>query len=780
MKKKQSIIVLILSLALTVLLGFTVIRGWGPTGTGSMGNIRTGLDLSGGVSITYQAVEANPSQEDMDDTVNKLEQRVQQYSNEALVYQQGLNRISIEIPGATDANAILEELGKPGSLQFVDENGNVVLDGTDIAGAEGVARVDQTTGQRQYVVELNMTSEGTSKFAEATRENINKVISIVYDGTTVSSPQVNSVITNGQAVIEGMTSLEEAKSLASTIRIGALSLELEEVYSNVVGAQLGQEALETSVIAGTIGLLIVGVFMILVYRISGLAAAWALVIFAFLDLIFLNAFDITLTLPGIAGVVLTIGMAVDANVIIYARMREELTAGRGIHGAIQAGFHKAFSAIFDGNITTLIAAAVLYALGNGSIRGFAVTLAIGVILSMFSALVVSRWLSYAFYGVGAKSEKLYGTIKPRKPFNFVGKRRLVFILSAILVLSAPAGLAVYQANSGKALNFSLDFIGGTASTVDFGEDMSLTDLDHEVQPVVAEVTGDNNIQFQKVSGSNQVIIKTRELDLQERQTLTDTLKEHFSQVDTASVTAENISATMSSEMRQNAVLAVVIAVILMLISIWIRFRDLRFATSAILALLHDVIVVLSFYAWFRFSVGNTFIAVMLTILGYSINSTIVIFDRIRENLPAMQVESLRTVVNASITQTLTRTLYSSLTTFITIFVLFLMGVPAVREFALPIIVGIVCGAYTSVCLTGALWYVMKTRLGKNRVIDALPEQSLPEKNTEDAEKKVPEDSGRSGEKQTARKTGNKTEKSGQQGAKKPLQSTKRKKHRRKY
>lgn len=780
MKKKQSIIVLILSLALTVLLGFTVIRGWGPTGTGSMGNIRTGLDLSGGVSITYQAVEANPSQEDMDDTVNKLEQRVQQYSNEALVYQQGLNRISIEIPGATDANAILEELGKPGSLQFVDENGNVVLDGTDIAGAEGVARVDQTTGQRQYVVELNMTSEGTSKFAEATRENINKVISIVYDGTTVSSPQVNSVITNGQAVIEGMTSLEEAKSLASTIRIGALSLELEEVYSNVVGAQLGQEALETSVIAGTIGLLIVGVFMILVYRISGLAAAWALVIFAFLDLIFLNAFDITLTLPGIAGVVLTIGMAVDANVIIYARMREELTAGRGIHGAIQAGFHKAFSAIFDGNITTLIAAAVLYALGNGSIRGFAVTLAIGVILSMFSALVVSRWLSYAFYGVGAKSEKLYGTIKPRKPFNFVGKRRLVFILSAILVLSAPAGLAVYQANSGKALNFSLDFIGGTASTVDFGEDMSLTDLDHEVQPVVAEVTGDNNIQFQKVSGSNQVIIKTRELDLQERQTLTDTLKEHFSQVDTASVTAENISATMSSEMRQNAVLAVVIAVILMLIYIWIRFRDLRFATSAILALLHDVIVVLSFYAWFRFSVGNTFIAVMLTILGYSINSTIVIFDRIRENLPAMQGESLRTVVNASITQTLTRTLYSSLTTFITIFVLFLMGVPAVREFALPIIVGIVCGAYTSVCLTGALWYVMKTRLGKNRVIDALPEQSLPEKNTEDAEKKVPEDSGRSGEKQTAQKTGNKTEKSGQQGAKKPLQSTKRKKHRRKY
>ena len=775
MKKKQSVVVLILSLIMTALLGITVIRGWGPTGTGSMANIRTGLDLSGGVSITFQAVEDNPSQEDMSDTVNKLEQRVQQYSNEALVYQQGTNRISVEIPGATDANAILEELGKPGSLQFVDEDGNVVLDGTDIAGAEGTTRVDQTTGQREYVVELTMTSAGTSKFADATSSNIGKTISIVYDGDTVSSPTVNNAITNGQAVIEGMASIEEAKNLASTIRIGALSLELEEVYSNVVGAQLGQDALESSIVAGVIGLLIVAAFMICVYRISGLAAAWALVIFAFLDLIFLNAFDITLTLPGIAGVILTIGMAVDANVIIYARMREELTAGKGIRASIQAGFHKAFSAIFDGNITTLIAAAVLYILGNGSIRGFAVTLAIGVILSMFSALVVSRWLSYAFYGLGAKSEKLYGKIKPRKPFNFVGKRHLVFVISAILVLSAPVGLAVSQANSGKALNYSLDFIGGTATTVDFGEDLSLTDLDNEVQPVVSEITGDSNIQFQKVENSSRVIIKTRELNSDERESLNTALAENFSQVDASAITAENISATMSNEMRQNAILAVVIAVILMLIYIWIRFRDIRFATSAILALLHDVIVVLAFYAWFRYSVGNTFIAVMLTILGYSINSTIVIFDRIRENLPAMKEESLRTVVNASITQTLTRSLYSSLTTFMTIFVLFLMGVPSVREFALPIIVGIVCGAYTSVCLTGALWYVMKTKLGRNRIIDKEPEKALLERNADkEAEKTQEQPAAQNGSKAPAQK------KQKGQSEKRPLQSTKRKKHKKRY
>lgn len=718
MKKRQSIIVLLICAVLTVLLGYTAIKGWGPTGTGSMSNIRTGLDLSGGVSITYQAKTDNPTTEDMADTIYKLQQRVQQYSSEALVYQQGTNRICIEIPGENDANAILSELGKPGSLTFQDEDGNVVLEGSDVEDAQGVSRTDSTTGQREYVVQLTMTSEGTEKFAEATSANLNKRISIVYDEETISSPTVNSAITGGTAEITGMSSLEEAKNLAASIRIGSLSLELEEVYSNVVGAQLGQEALSTSVVAGIVGLLIVIIFMILVYRISGLAAGWALVVFTFLDLICLNAFDITLTLPGIAGVILTIGMAVDANVIIYARTREELTAGRGLHGAIQAGFQKAFSAIFDGNITTLIAAAVLYVLGTGSIQGFAITLAMGIILSMFSALAVSRLLSYAFYGVGIRNIKFYGTIKERKPMNFLGKKPLVFTISALLLVSAPVGMAIYHGSTGKALNYSLDFIGGTATTVDMGQALSLEDLDEKVQPVVAEVTGDSNIQFQQITDSNEIIIKTRELDVEEREQLNAALAENFDTVDESTITAENISSTMSNEMRANALKAVIIAVVCMLLYIWFRFRDIRFASSAVLALVHDIIIVFAFYVWSRFSIGSTFIAVMLTILGYSINATIVIFDRIRENLSIMKGESLKLIVNASITQTLTRSIYSSLTTFITIFVLYLMGVPSVKEFALPIIVGIVVGAYSSVCITGALWYVMKTKLGRNRYVEA--------------------------------------------------------------
>lgn len=717
MKKKQSIVTLIVMLIITILLGCTVFQGWGSKHTGSMKNIRTGLDLSGGVSITYEATDENPSSEDMSDTIYKLQQRVDQYSTEALVYQQGANRISIEIPGVTNANEILDELGKPGSLAFYDEEGNEVLSGSDVASAEGVANQNSTTGAHEYLVELSMTEEGKEKFAQATSENVGKQISIVYDGETVSSPVVNEAITGGKAQISGMSSIEEAKNLAAYIRIGSLSLELEEIYSNVVGAQLGEEALSTSVVAGIIGVLLVVLFMILIYRVSGLAAGWALIIFAMLDLTALNAFDLTLTLPGIAGVILTIGMAVDANVIIYTRMREELTAGRNTRQAIKAGFSKAFSAIFDGNITTLIAAAVLYFLGTGTIKGFATTLAMGVVLSMFTALVISRLLSYAFCGLGITDIKYYGTIKERKIKDFIGKKVITFGIAIILIISAPVGMMINKNSTGRSLNYSLDFIGGTATTVAFDKDMSLADLDKEVQPVVSEVTGDANIQFQKVTSSNNVIIKTRELSVDEREELNEKLIENFENLKAEDITAENISSTISGEMRNNATRAVVIAVIFMLLYIFIRFRDMRFASSAVIALLHDISIVLAFYVWSRFSVGSTFIAVMLTILGYSINATIVIFDRIREDQVVHRGSTQKVIVNSAITETLTRSMYSSFTTFITVFVLFIMGVPSVKEFSLPIIIGIVAGAYSSVCVTGPLWYIMKTKIGKVRIID---------------------------------------------------------------
>ena len=710
MKKKQGIIVLILAVVFTALLIFTSAVGFGPTGTGAARNIILGLDLSGGVSITYQAKEDNPSAEDMSDTIYKLQQRVEGYSEEAQVYQEGNNRINIEIPGVSDANAILEELGKPGSLEFTDPEGNVVLDGTDVAEAEGGVAQDDT-GNNQYVVSLQLTTEGTKKFAEATEENLGQQISIVYDGEVISAPVVQSVISDGRAQITGMESIEEARNLASTIRIGSLSLELEEVRSNVVGAQLGTEAIHTSLIAGAIGLGLVMIFMIVVYSLPGVVAAWALLIYTALELVMLNAFDLTLTLPGIAGIVLSIGMAVDANVIIYARIREEIAAGKSVRNAIKSGFQKALSAILDGNITTLIAAAVLGVLGTGSVKGFAMTLALGIVLSMFTALVISRLIVNAFYAVGLQDEKLYGKAKVRKTIDFVGRRKVFFTLSIILVLLAPIGMAAYSATEGRALNYSLEFVGGTSTTVTFPEnmDVNLDSLDTEVKPVVEEVTGDANVQFQQVVGSNQVIIKTRTLDMTEREAFAQKMEESFD-VPEDQISAETISSTVSKEMQRDAILAVTIATVCMLIYIWFRFKDIRFASSGVLALLHDVMVVLACYTFVRISVGNTFIACMLTILGYSINATIVIFDRIRENMHGVKtVEELKELVNASITQTLTRSIYTSLTTFITIAVLFVMGVSTVREFALPIMTGIVCGAYSSVCITGPLWFTMKKR-----------------------------------------------------------------------
>ena len=603
MKKKQGIIVLILAVVFTALLIFTSAVGFGPTGTGAARNIILGLDLSGGVSITYQAKEDNPSAEDMSDTIYKLQQRVEGYSEEAQVYQEGNNRINIEIPGVSDANAILEELGKPGSLEFTDPEGNVVLDGTDVAEAEGGVAQDDT-GNNQYVVSLQLTTEGTKKFAEATEENLGQQISIVYDGEVISAPVVQSVISDGRAQITGMESIEEARNLASTIRIGSLSLELEEVRSNVVGAQLGTEAIHTSLIAGAIGLGLVMIFMIVVYSLPGVVAAWALLIYTALELVMLNAFDLTLTLPGIAGIVLSIGMAVDANVIIYARIREEIAAGESVRNAIKSGFQKALSAILDGNITTLIAAAVLGMLGTGSVKGFAMTLALGIVLSMFTALVISRLIVNAFYAVGLQDEKLYGKAKVRKTIDFVGRRKVFFTLSIILVLLAPIGMAAYSATEGRALNYSLEFVGGTSTTVTFPEDMdvNLDSLDTEVKPVVEEVTGDANVQFQQVVGSNQVIIKTRTLDMTEREAFAQKMEESFD-VPEDQISAETISSTVSKEMQRDAILAVTIATVCMLIYIWFRFKDIRFASSGVLALLHDVMVVLACYTFVRISVG---------------------------------------------------------------------------------------------------------------------------------------------------------------------------------
>ena len=689
-----------------LLITLICIGVFGYFGYDTMDDIKLGLDLAGGVSITYQAVEENPSSEEMSDTIYKLQQRVQNYSTEAEVYQEGSNRINIDIPGVSDANAILEELGKPGSLIFVDESGNTILTGDQVASAK--AAIQEKNGQKSYVVSLTFTEEGAKTFADATAKNIGKRIGIIYDGSMVSYPTVNSAITGGECYIDGMQDYDEAENLAATIRIGSLSLELEELRSNVVGAKLGQEAIATSLKAGAIGFGIVAIFMIAVYLVPGLASVLALCLYVALELVLLSAFEVTLTLPGIAGIILSIGMAVDANVIIFTRIKEEIGVGKTVKSAIKTGFSKALSAIIDGNVTTLIAAVVLFWRGSGTVKGFASTLALGIVLSMFTALFVTKAILNALYNLGLDDPKFYGVSKEKKAINFLGKKNLCFIISCVVIVAGWVTMGVHGAGGDGVLNYSMEFKGGTSTNVTFNEDMSLEDISSKVVPVVIKVTGDAEVQTQKVTGTNEVIIKTKTLSVEQRQALNDALVENFG-VEEDKITAESISGAVSNEMKRDAIEAVIIATICMLIYIWFRFKDIRFATSAVLALLHDVLVVLTFYAAARWSVGSTFIACMLTIVGYSINATIVIFDRVRENLKIKtNKQSLADLVNLSITQTFTRSINTSLTTVVMVIVLFIMGVSSVREFALPLIVGIVCGTYSSVCITGALWYVMTT------------------------------------------------------------------------
>ena len=716
MKKSKAAVILAVILAAFVGLAYYASIILSSTGIGEDMSIPLGLDLSGGVSITYQVVDENPSAEDMSDTIYKLQKRVDSYSTEASVYQVGDDRITVEIPGVQDANEILEDLGNPGSLEFQMPDGSVFMTGDMVEDAQGATATDRY-GNKQYIVSLKLTDEGAKIFGEVTSENIGKNLPIVYDGETISYPQVQSAITGGEAQITGMSSFEEADNLATQIRIGSLSLQLSELESSVVGAQLGSQAIASSLKAGAIGLAIVMVFMIVMYAVPGIAASLALAIYTTLVIATLYLFDITLTLPGIAGIILGIGMAVDANVIVFARIREEIATGKSVQTSMKIGFQKAMSAILDGNITTLIASVVLMALGSGTVKGFAYTLMIGIILSLFTAMVVTRYILYSLYALGLKSEKLYGRAKERKSIDFIGKKAVFFTISGIIIAAGLISMGVHSATEGKALNYGLDFMGGTSTTADFGKDMTIEDIENDIVPYVEKVTGDSDVQATKVEGTTQVTIKTRTLSLDERQELEDTLAENCD-VDASTITSQSISSTISGEMRSDALKAVIVSCIFMLLYIWFRFKDIRFAASAIRALVHDVLVVITVYALVRISVGSTFIACVLTIVGYSINDTIVIFDRIRENLALktgkQTAEDLREIANKSLTQTLSRSINTSITTFIMVVMLYILGVASIRDFSLPLMAGLVCGAYSSICIATELWYVMKVHLGKNK------------------------------------------------------------------
>ena len=737
--KVKGFLQILLILLVTAAMGVVAYVGIGQGHALSAKNIRLGLDLAGGVSVTYEATKENPTAREMNDTVYKMQKRVENESTEASVYQEGSNRVTVDVPDVDDPQAVLDKLGKAGSLEFVmlsdctiDETTKeatydkekVLLDGSMISDAEATTQ-QQSSGANENVVKITFTGKGAKKFGEVTSENVGANLSIIYDGKEVSSPQIQTAITDGVAIVSGsFEKFSDAEDMAATLRIGALPLELKNIRSNIVGAKLGITSLETSLIAGVIGLILVILFMIVMYRIPGVAASLALALYVAATLLALNGLNVTLTLPGIAGVILAIGMALDANCIIFTRIREEIATGKTVRSSIKIGFEKALSAIIDGNVTTLIAAVVLYIKGSGTVMGFAQTLAIGIILSMFTAIFITRWLLYGFVALGLDDAKWFGTQKERKSINFVGNFKKYVVISSILFALCIGGLIFNKVQSGQILNYSLDFMGGSSTSITFdegaegfdGSGNASDEFKNEVTEAVKQSAGLSDAEISDVAGERTLIVRTTDLtEDQQKQVVADLGTKY--NVAKENIEIETISASVSNEMKTDAVIAVVIAAICMLIYIWIRFKNLAFGASSVIALIHDVIVVLMVYAVGSafISVGSTFIACMLTIVGYSINATIVVFDRVRENRKtAGSRAEVANVVNESITQTLSRSINTSITTLIMVVVLAVLGVDSVRQFAIPLIAGIVSGCYSSVCLAGTIWFFLNKMSKKSK------------------------------------------------------------------
>ena len=736
--KVKGVLQVLLVLVLIAAFAFVAARGIGGAHRGSAKNIRLGLDLEGGVSVTYQAYKTastgkrtgeQPTDKDMADTIYKMQKRVETLeSTEAAVYQEGSDRVTIDIPGASDSEEVLKELGKAGALYFilysdlktekggtpnegdkvVYDKSKVLLTGDMIGEATSGSRQQEGTGKTEYGVSIKFAGKGIKKFAKITGEHVGEQLAIVYDEKLVSAPNLKEEISGGECWISGSFTSESAEQLASTVRIGALPLELENIHGNVVGATLGSQALKSSLFAGVVGLILVIIFMIVMYRISGVAASIALIFYVGAMLLALNGLNVTLTLPGIAGIILSIGMAVDANCIIFTRIREELATGKTVASAIDNGFSKAMSAIIDGNVTTLIAALVLYLKGSGTVKGFAMTLGIGIVLSMFTALFITKLLMKAFCALGMTNTSMYGIQKERKTINFIGNWKKYVVISGAVVVICVAGLVVRAASGGPLFNYSLDFAGGNSTSVDLSK--TVTDEDKQkAEDTAKSVIGSGKSVEISVADNTKIVVRTEELSEQKSEELKATMAKTFGVDESTKIESEFISGSVSDEMKVDAAVATLIATLCMLLYIWIRFRKLSTGISAVLALVHDVIAVLTVYvvASAFIPVGSTFIACMLTIVGYSINDTIVVFDRIRENkAKATSRTSLAEIINKSITETLSRSINTSVTTFIMVFVLAVFGVDSVRQFAIPLIVGIISGCYSSVCVASPLWYVL--------------------------------------------------------------------------
>lgn len=740
MKKTRANKVLAIVITVIIVCGwFLMLEGIPGTMKPLKDKINLGLDIKGGVYVVLEAQNVGKYSDEkladlMEQTKSVVENRVDQMGlANPNVSVEGKDRIRVELPGVSDANDAIDQIGRTAQLKFTMADQSFVLDGSSVKDA--TSGQSNETGKGGYVVNLEFDKNGTQAFADATQKalegkvtpNVTKdmcedgqdveanQILIWLDNKVISHPAVNEVISGGKCEISGNFTQEEASNLAALIRGGSLPLELEEIQSSSQTAQIGMDALHGSIVAGIIGLIIIFVMMMVFYRAMGLAADIALSLYLFLILGGMALMGSVLTLPGIAGLILTIGMAVDGNVIIFTRIKEEISSGKSVRVAVQAGYKRAMSSIIDSQVTTLIAAVILYQLGTSSVKGFAWTLMIGTICSIITAALITQvylnlmagsrfWARPSFFGIRKDGSM---TMEIKRQFHFIKHRKVFYAISLIVIIAGLVTVGV------RGMNYGIDFTGGTMLQFNTGKHISTSQVDQVMK------RHDINLkQMQVVYSGGQkeeVMIRTNEsLNKNERQTIIDDFKSTFHLKNSDVLASEHFGASVGKELKTNAVKALAIAAVGMLIYIRLRFRKWKFGAAALLGVLHDVLVMIAFYAIFRVTVNNPFIAAILTVVGYSINDTIVIFDRVRENMHYMRQGSTAEILDTSINQTLSRSIMTSLTTLVVMIPLFIMSSSAIREFTLPLMVGIITGAYSSIFICSPLFYQMSQRSRKDQ------------------------------------------------------------------
>ena len=632
-------------------------------------SVKQGLDLQGGTHVVLQAVDT-PQLKVNDDALDRathiIERRVNALGlTEPVVQRQGRDRIIVELPGVKDPEKAINMLGKTAMLEFKDPNNKTVLTGTDLKDAKAVVG-----NGNQPLVSMEFSDEGGQKFADVTARNVGKRIAITLDGEVLTAPVVQEAITGGRAQITGNRSMEEAQHLAILLRSGSLPVKLEIIENRTVGPTLGQDSKEASQKAFLIGVAGVFVFMILFYRLSGVVADIALLLYTMLLLLVMRYLNATLTLPGMAGIILSIGMAVDANVLIFERFKEEIRTGKTLRKAMDNGFGRALVTILDSNITTLMACAVLFYLGTGEPHGF--------------------WHLRSESRGGGKM----------KNFSIVRNWKIFFAITII-------GLMIgYGSMIFRGFNLGIDFTGGSIMDLKFEKAVQVAQ--------VREVLGKHNlggaiIQLESndsaATSSQGVLIRTPVIADNDRTTVMQDMEKSLGKFEIRRV--ENVGATIGGELIQQAAIAIFLSWVLMVLYITIRFQ-LNFALAAIIALIIDVSVTLSWFSLLQLEIDSTFVAALLTVVGYSVNGTIVIFDRIRENLKVhRRTETVTDMIDNSIKSTLTRTIYTTITTLFAIVAIFLFGGETIHNFSFAMLVGCCSGAYTSILLAGTIWLFLQ-------------------------------------------------------------------------